>query len=308
MTTRYTHNDGLRIAYEDHGGLGGDPLLLIMGTAFSRFWWPPTFIEALIDLGFHVASYDHRDAGQSDRWPHRPSANPIAAQFRKTTTAYTAEQQASDGAAVLDALGWDGAHLFGHSMGGLVAQHLALAHPGSARTLTTSAAVPAAASRLALARYVRPGILIKLARVKHPHGPDGDTAAAIDYARMLTTPAHPLDEDHARTAAARDRASGTDPRDTKAQARQTGARWSGPGPEALSAPLLSFHGTADPLLRPRAAHDLTRAAPDSHLIEVPDVGHGLPTALLTDYALEVRRHVDRAKTTATDGQRHVDID
>ncbi|ADD39969.1 alpha/beta fold hydrolase [Stackebrandtia nassauensis] len=298
MSTSYTMNGDLRIAYEDHGGHGGDPLLLVMGTAFSRFWWPPKFIATLVEAGFHVASYDHRDAGESDRWPDQPKANPIASQFRKGKLAYTAAEQASDGVAVLNALGWDGAHLFGHSMGGLVAQHIALGFPGVARTVTTSAAVPAAASRLGLLRYVRPGVLVKLSRAKYPRGPEGDVAAAIGYARMLAAPDYPLDEEYAREAAERDRACGIDPRDTQAQARQTGARWSGPGPEALTVPLLSFHGDADPLLRLSAARDLTAAAPDSRLIVVPGVGHTLPGPLFADYVAEVRRHVDRWATSA----------
>lgn len=297
MPTRFTTNDDLRIAYTDHGGHGGDPLLLVMGTAFSRFWWPPGLIDGLIRAGFHVASYDHRDAGESDRWPQAARINPITAQFSRHKLAYSAEAQAGDGLAVLDALGWDGAHLFGHSMGGLVAQHLALSRPGSARTITTSAAIPAAAGRLALARYVRPGILLKLSRATFPDGPEGDVTAAVEYARMLTAPAYPLDEDYARAAAETDREHHISSRDTQAQARQTGARWSGPGPAALTVPLLSFHGDADPLLRLAAARDLTDAAPDSRLIVLPGVGHTMPAPLFERYITELRRHVDQAVTS-----------
>ena len=66
---RYAVNGQARIAFEDLGGAGGDPLLLIMGLAVSRFWWPDALIGEFVDRGFHVAAYDQRDAGQSTHFP-----------------------------------------------------------------------------------------------------------------------------------------------------------------------------------------------------------------------------------------------
>ena len=87
MSTRYTSNGSVTIAYEDHGGHGGDPLLLIMGLAASRFWWPPGLIAMLVEHGFHVATYDHRDSGESSRWPDRKRGNPITSLFRRRPAA-----------------------------------------------------------------------------------------------------------------------------------------------------------------------------------------------------------------------------
>src|SRR5262249_61533899 len=155
------------------GGGGGGPLLLIMGLAVSRFWWPPELVDELVRRGFHVAAYDQRDAGQSTHFPDTGPASPIAAVVRRRSPAYSAEDMTDDAVAVLDALGWDSAHLFGHSMGGQLAQRTALRHSRRVRSLTSSASLPSDVSGLAAARYVHPGLVARMARMRFPEGRDG---------------------------------------------------------------------------------------------------------------------------------------
>ena len=88
---------------------------------------------------------------QSTHFPDTGAASPIAAVLRRRSPAYTAEDMTDDAAAVLDALGWDSAHLFGHSMGGQLAQRTALRHPGRVRSITSSASLPGDVGRLAAA-------------------------------------------------------------------------------------------------------------------------------------------------------------
>ncbi|HEY1179045.1 MAG TPA: alpha/beta hydrolase, partial [Phytomonospora sp.] len=256
--------------------------------------WPPGLIAELVAAGFHVASYDHRDSGESSRWPAEGRRNPITSLFRRRPAAYTAEDLADDGVAVLDALGWHDAHLFGHSMGGLVGQYIALRHPGRVRTLTTSASVPSGAKPFDLIRYIRPGVMVRMSRLRAAEGREGDLQVGVALARTLASPAHPFDEETARAAAERDRVSGF--RDTAAQARQTGARWSGPALRGLRAPAVVFHGEQDPLLRVRAARDLAAAVPGARLITLPGVGHDLPSAMWPRYVDEIRALADRNPT------------
>ena len=73
---RYARNGAAGIAFEELGGAGGEPLLLVMGLGVSRFWWPPGLIAELTGQGFHVAAYDQRDAGESTHFPAAGSASP----------------------------------------------------------------------------------------------------------------------------------------------------------------------------------------------------------------------------------------
>jgi len=261
--TRYARNGEVRIAFEDLGGAGGEPLLLIMGLAVSRFWWPQGLVDELVRRGFHVAAYDQRDAGQSTHFPDTGAASPIAAVLRGRSPAYTAEDMTDDAVAVLDGLGWDSAHLFGHSMGGQLAQRTALRHPGRVRSITSSASLPGDVGRLGAARYVRLGTVARLARMKFPEGHDGDIALAVAATRAIASPPYPIDEREVRRMAGRDQVSGI--RDAAAQSRQAGAKWHGGRLSQLRVPALVLHRAQDPLLRPSAARAPPRrsAAPGS---------------------------------------------
>jgi 3-oxoadipate enol-lactonase len=97
----------------------GEPLLLIQGMGGNHLSWGEPFLEALA-RDFDVVAYDHRGVGRSSR----------------VTDPFSIVELADDAAALLDALGWAAAHVVGISMGGMVAQELALRHPEQIRTLT----------------------------------------------------------------------------------------------------------------------------------------------------------------------------
>jgi pimeloyl-ACP methyl ester carboxylesterase len=317
---RYAHNGATGIAFKELGGAGGEPLLLVMGLGVSRFWWPPGLIAELVGQGFHVAAYDQRDAGESTHfsaagagstgpgerppgtprsadgaWPasrQAPSRSPMTAALRRSSVAYTAEDMADDAVAVLDALGWDSAHLFGHSMGGQLAQRTALRHRQRVRSITSSASLPSDTGGLAAARYVHLGLVIKMARMRFPEGRDGDIALGLALARLVASPGYPFDESEARARIERDRVSGV--RDTAAQSRQIGAKWHGGRLSGLGVPALVLHGERDPLLRPAAARRTAGAIDGARLVLLPGVGHDLPAAVWPQVAGEVRALADRA--------------
>jgi pimeloyl-ACP methyl ester carboxylesterase len=288
---RYAVNGQTRIAFEELGGAGGAPLLLIMGLGLSRSWWPDALVTEFVRLGFHVAAYDNRDAGQSTHFPDAGTASPVAALLRRRSPAYTAEDMTDDAAAVLDALGWESAHLFGHSMGGQLAQRTALRHPERVLSLTSSASLPSDVGGLAAGRYVRLGMVARLARMRFPEGHDGDIELAVAATRAMSSPAYPFDEQPVRQMAARDQVSGL--RDTAAQSRQTGAKWHGGRLRELHVPALVLHGSDDPLLRLSAGRRTAKSIGGARLVIMPGVGHYLPAQVYPQIAREVRSLADQ---------------
>ncbi len=287
--TQYARNGDVEIAYDRLAGPEGEPLLLVMGLAVSRFWWPAGLGQAFAEQGFAVARYDQRDAGQSTRMPDTGGSNPFAAVARKRG-AYSAEDMTDDAIAVLDALGWKQAHIFGASLGGMIAQRIALRHPDRVLSVTSAMAMPSDVSGIGAGRYVHFGLLARLARAKFPEGRDGDIQLSLMLARELASPGYPFDEDAAREWIERDVNSG--PRDTKAQSRQVGAPWHGPKLRELRKPVLVLHGERDPILRVSAARATAKAIDGARLVILPGVGHDLPAPLWPDIAREVRRLAD----------------
>lgn len=116
--------NGIGIYYEQHGGPAAEPVLLIMGFSFNAGGWAPQ-IPALAERYF-VTAFDNRGAGRTTQ-PEGP---------------YTMAQMAADAVGLLDALGIGAAHVIGASMGGMIAQHVALAYPERVRTLTLACTTP----------------------------------------------------------------------------------------------------------------------------------------------------------------------
>jgi pimeloyl-ACP methyl ester carboxylesterase len=293
--TRYARNGDVRIAYEDAGGAGGDPLLLVMGLGASRFWWPQGFTAALISRDFHVVTFDLRDSGESTRLRSAGGGSPIAAQFRRASTAYTAEDMTDDAIAVLDAVGWDSAHVYGQSLGGVLAQRIALRHPGRVRSLASSAALPSDATGIRALRYIRPGFLARMARMRFPEGRDGDIAFGLAVYRAIAAPGYPVDDATARECIDRDLAhGGLSFRDASAQTRQSTATWHGGRLSDLRMPALVLHGRDDQVLRPAAARRTAAAIGGARLRIFPGLGHYLPSELWPVVDDEVRAVADRA--------------
>ena len=238
-----------------------------------------------------MARYDQRDGGQSTRLPDTGGSNPFVAVARRRS-AYSSEDMTDDAVAVLDALGWERAHIFGASLGGLIAQRIALRHPDRVLSVVSASAVPSDVSGIRLARYLRLGLLARLARARFPEGRDGDIQLSLMLAREVASPAYPFDEDAAREWIEREVDSG--PRDTKAQSRQAGARRQGPKLPELRKPVLVLHGDRDLILRVSAARATAKAIDGARLVVLPGVGHDLPAPLWQAIAEEVRQLADQA--------------
>lgn len=287
--TQYATNQRILLGYDRLASSAGEPLLLIMGTGISRRWWPQGLAEAFAGAGFEVGRFDNRDSGESSRTPETPIRNPLAALALRRGSPYTFEDLADDTVAVLDALGWQRAHLFGHSMGGLVAQRVGLRHPDRVLSLTSSGAQPSDAAGLAVLRHIHLGRVLRFAATKHAAGRTGDAAAARMAMDGLTAdPGTAADE--AVLDAWSQPEIGGELRDPAAQSRQLGATWHGPRLSELTVPALIMHGLDDPLVKVSAAIAQARAIPGAKLVGYAGVGHYLPARSWSDIASEVARH------------------
>jgi pimeloyl-ACP methyl ester carboxylesterase len=287
--TAYARNRGVEIAYDRFGKGGEVPLLLAMGLAISRCWWPDGLCQAFADEGFDVVRYDQRDAGASTRFGRTERHRSWTRLLGTSPVPYTFEDVVDDAAAVLDAVGWERAVVFGHSLGGVMAQRFALRHPQRVLGLVSFDAPPSDASGLATLRYLRFGMLTKFATMRFPEGRDGDVAASLAIAKALASPANPCDEEAARARIERGLDIG--PRDMTALGRQLRARWHGPRLRDITAPTLVLHGEDDPVIRTSAARATARAIRGARLTILSGVGHDLPAVSWATIADRTRRLV-----------------
>src|SRR5262245_14008053 len=116
MAERMVKSNGVDICTEEFGDVAAPTVLLVMGAGASMLRWPEDFCQQIASGGRHVVRYDNRDTGRSTTYP-------------PGSPEYTVEDLADDAVRVLDAYGIDRAHVVGASMGGMIAQQVALRHP-----------------------------------------------------------------------------------------------------------------------------------------------------------------------------------
>ena len=132
--------NGIHIEVETSGDPRDPTILLIMGISFQLVHWPDGFVGQLAGRGFHVVRFDNRDVGLSTWFDDHPRPNPALLWLKSALSirpkaAYSLCDMAEDAAGVLDSLGIDSAHIVGVSMGGMIAQRLAIEHPERVRSL-----------------------------------------------------------------------------------------------------------------------------------------------------------------------------
>ena len=192
----------LVIAYESFGDPADPPLLLVMGLATQMLGWDERFCVRLADHGFHVIRFDNRDIGLSTHLTEAGVPD-LAALLSGNQTApappYTLLDMARDTAGLLDALGLESAHVVGASMGGMIAQQLAIGHRHRVRSLTSIMSTPS--REVGQARPEAMAVLFL------PPPTDADQAAerALNVYRVIGSPGYPLDEPRLAEVARRSR-------------------------------------------------------------------------------------------------------
>jgi pimeloyl-ACP methyl ester carboxylesterase len=283
--------NGIELCYETIGDPSGRPLLLIMGLGGPMIWWDDALCDLLVQHGFYAIRYDNRDCGRSTMMKDAVKPSPLRAFVGDNGTAsYTLNDMAGDAAGLLDHLELPKAHVMGISMGGAIAQTLAIRKP--ARVLSMTSIMSTTGSRRV--GWPKPRALPLLLR-RPPRSRDGYIEHALGIWRVIGSPGFPRDEERIRARAGATYDRGIDPRGTARQLVAIIA--SGDRTLALrkvSVPTLVVHGADDPLVHPSGGTATARAVKDAQLMLIRGMGHDLPPVLWPRVVNAVDRNAKRA--------------
>jgi pimeloyl-ACP methyl ester carboxylesterase len=262
MTEKIIASDGVEICTESFGEPGDPAVLMIMGQMASMLWWPAAFCERLALGGRFVIRYDNRDTGRSTSY-----------EPRKAT--YTADDVAGDAVAVLDGYDIKRAHLVGMSLGGAIAQLVAIEHPARVASVTAISTTKVGATDPSLPEPDA-GYMEHAAAFEDLDWSDTEALREmiVRDARHLAGSRHPFDEAAVRELVTRDLARAQNPQSLVNHGMLSG----GGEPEEdrlgeIAAPFLVIHGSADPLLPLPHGVALAKAVGEAPLVTLEGGGH-----------------------------------
>jgi pimeloyl-ACP methyl ester carboxylesterase len=286
----------LDIAWEQRGNPKHPTVLLVMGISAQLVHWPLGFLQALLDRELHLVRFDNRDSGHSTHMRDAPQPDlPAALKGDSSSASYTLSDMAADAVGLLDALAIDAAHLVGASMGGAIAQTIAIEHPTRVRSLTT---MMSTTGNLSVGQ-VHPATAQALFGSPLPHTREAFIASVLRRYEVMDSPQYPIDPaaiaEIAGLAYDRDH-------DEIAIARQAVATVaSGDRTEllhSLDVPTLVLHGLADTLCDPSGGRATAAAIPGAELVLIEGMGHNLAPGLWQRIADHIAAVVRRGETRA----------
>jgi pimeloyl-ACP methyl ester carboxylesterase len=262
----------LELEYETFGDPAGAPLLLVMGLAYQLIEWDERVCQLLAERGFWVIRFDNRDVGLSTKMDHLGLPDFLAALAGNPVALYTLDDMAEDAVGLLDVLGLRAAHVVGASMGGIIAQLIAINHPDRVLSLTSimstvgGPAVVQADDEVRNALLTPPGAT-REERIEH----------SLALRRLINGRGLPFDEDDARRRATRAVDRSFHP---EGALRQLIAIAAAPDRTAalgqLRMPTLVIHGEDDPLVPVANGRQTAAALRGARVMIIPAMGHNLP--------------------------------
>jgi len=282
---------GINIAYQRLGNRDAPVVLLIMGVAAQLIHWPDAFCRALADAGLQVIRFDNRDAGRSTHMTGAPAPNlPAALAGDLSSVSYTLSDMAADAVGLLDALGIQKAHVVGASMGGQIAQTMAIEQPGRVRSLTSMMSTTGNMS----VGQPSPEVLKEVFSGPPAVTRDEVIQRMVKSMRAVGSPGYPSDEAEvaARAGLAYDRSY--DPTGTARQAIATVASGDRTGRlREIRIPTLVIHGLADRMCDPSGGRATAQAIPGAELVLIDGMGHDLAPGLRSELAARIADFVWR---------------
>ena len=291
------HANGIEIEYETFGDPSKPAILLVMGLGIQMLGWQEAFCQMLVDRGYFVIRFDNRDVGLSSKIEDGPEPNVMQLMAGDYSSAsYVLSDMANDAVGLLDALDIEKAHVVGVSMGGMIAQTMAIEHPGRVLSLTS---IMSTTGNQAVGQP-RPDVLMALV-TPAPDDRDGFVDFQAKMFKLIGSPEYPLDEGILRELIGRSYDRMHYPAGFMRQL--TGVLASGDRTAALASvnvPTTVIHGEADPLIAISGGEATAAAIPGAKLVRVPGMGHDLPPLLWQRFVDEIVANAERA-TAATTG-------
>jgi pimeloyl-ACP methyl ester carboxylesterase len=298
MTLNVSHTAAVRVragsietVYDTFGDASAPPMLLIMGLGGQMIAWDDEFCAQLAARGYWVIRYDNRDIGLATKFSQAGLPDVMGLMQKMSLgqdvqVPYELCDMADDAVGLLDALEIDKAHIVGVSMGGMIAQSVAIHYPQRVRTLTSimsttgDLGLPQASPEVA-ALLVTPAPPDRAGYIEH----------SLQNGRVLAGPIYPVDEELARKKAGQYFDRGLCPEGVMRQLAAVVA--SGSRKEALrsvNAPTLVIHGSADPLIPVEGGVDTANAVPGAELLIIEGMGHALPPVLCPQIIEAIAKH------------------
>ena len=292
MPTVTTPNTGIEIFYEDRGDPSAEVILLVMGLGAQMTLWPDELVAALVGDGFRVIRYDNRDIGLSQKFEGaRAPSLPIQVLRKKigfpAKVPYTLKDMADDGIGLLDALGVERAHVVGASMGGMIAQLMAVHHGARLASLTSIMSTTGNGKLPQAEKHAIDALVAPIQSMEE----ESLVAHGLNIAKNIGSPGYPFDPDQQRERVLLNMRRSVYPAGLPRQLAaiiDDGCRRSRLA--NVTVPTLVMHGEADPLVKLEAGEDTAKHISGARLVTIPGWGHDLPIALIPRIASEIAGH------------------
>jgi len=290
-------SNGISIEVEDHGSPNGEPLVLIMGLGMQLVAWHDEFVKQLVAQGFRVIRFDNRDVGLSQALDHLGTPNLAVDSLRfafglPVRSAYQLADMAADTVGLLDVFGIERAHVCGASMGGMIAQQIAVLHPKRLKSLTLMMTTSGAR------RLPGPSLKVRRALISRPEQPRDPSSVVAHYVRLyklIGSPGYPASDEYLHNRLSLSVHRSYRPQGTARQMVAIAADGDRtPLLARIKLPTQVIHGEHDPLVPVAAAHDLASKIAGAKVDVIEGMGHDLPAALWPRFVADISSAAGRA--------------
>jgi len=290
--------NGIDIEYDTFGDSSNPAILMIMGLSGQMILWDKVLCEGIADQGLYVIRFDNRDVGLSSKIEGSPAEDPaklLAAVWKgeKITPPYTLEDMADDGFGLMDGLGIKKAHICGASMGGMIAQTMAIMHPD--RVLSLISIASATGNPDSIDHEMPPNEQPFVPPEPAPTERFAYIEHNVNGMRELSGPGFEFNEEESRILVTQlyDRCFYP-----QGSARQVLAIIASgnrkPALLKLNVPTLVIHGDCDPLVPVKGGIDTANAIPGAELMIIKGMGHDIPKQIWPDIIRAISRHTRKS--------------